>query len=102
MEVGFEFAKEEEAHLLSEFRQRVWDTTYRGIYPDEIIDNFDFDFHDERNLLWIKSDEFRVYFITADGEKAGYLILQEKRAFLCPVALSFAGIPRQRNRQKGF
>lgn len=81
MKVGFEFVKEEEAHLLSEFRQRVWDTTYRGIYPDEMIDNFDFDFYDERNLLWIKSDEFWVYFITADGEKAGYLILQEKEPF---------------------
>ncbi|MBQ2862332.1 MAG: hypothetical protein IJE83_06030, partial [Oscillospiraceae bacterium] len=81
MEVGFEFVKESEAHLLSEFRQKVWATTYRGIYPDEIIDNFDFDFHDKRNLLWIKSEDFLVYFISADGEKAGYLILQKKDPF---------------------
>lgn len=78
MNISFEFVKEQEAHLLSEFRRRVWATTYRGIYPDEIIDDFDFDFHDERNLLWIRSEEFWVYFIIADGEKAGYLILQEK------------------------
>ena len=50
MEVGFEFVKEEEAHLLSEFRQRVWDTTYRGIYPDEIIDNL--------NLIFMTKETF--------------------------------------------
>lgn len=66
-----------EAHELSQFRQKVWDTTYRGIYPDEIIDDFDYGFHDERNLFWINSEEFSVYFILADGEKAGYLIMQE-------------------------
>ena len=74
MEVSFVFAKPEEAHLLSEFRQKVWATTYRGIYPDKLIDEFDFDFHDSRNLQWINSEEYSVFFITADGEKAGYLI----------------------------
>ncbi len=78
MEVSFAFAKPEEAHLLSEFRQKVWATTYRGIYPDKLIDEFDFDFHDSRNLQWINSEEYSVFFITADGEKAGYLILQHK------------------------
>lgn len=79
MKVDFVPVKPEEAHKLSQFRQKVWATTYRGIYPDKIIDDFDYDFHDAKNLEWINSEEFWVYFILADGEKAGYLILQNKR-----------------------
>ena len=78
MEISFVPVKPEEAHLLSEFRKKVWETTYRGIYPDKIIDEFDFEFHDSRNLAWINSKDFLVYFITANGEKAGYLILRHK------------------------
>ena len=76
MKVLFENVKPEEARLLSEFRRKVWLSTYRGIYPDELLDNFDYDFHDSKNLRFINSEEYSVYFITVDGEKAGYLILQ--------------------------
>ena len=78
LEVSFVFVKPEEARLLSEFRRKVWLSTYRGIYPDELLDNFDYDFHDSKNLSMINSEEYSVYFITANGEKAGYLILQHK------------------------
>lgn len=78
MSTAFVPAKPEEAHLLSEFRQKVWATTYRDIYPDDLIDNFDFPTHDSRNLAWINSDEYLVFFITENDEKAGYLILQKK------------------------
>lgn len=78
MSTAFVPAKPEEAHLLSEFRQKVWATTYRGIYPDDLIDNFDFPAHDARNLDWINSGEYLVFFIIENGEKAGYLILQPK------------------------
>ena len=78
MEISFVPVKPEEAHLLSEFRRKVWAKTYRGIYPDKLIDEFDFGFHDSKNLFMINSEEYSVYFITADGKKAGYLILQHK------------------------
>ena len=78
LEVSFVFVKPEEARLLSEFRRKVWLSTYRGIYPDELLDNFDYDFHDSKNLSMINSEEFSVCFITANGEKAGYLIIQHK------------------------
>ncbi|MBR2638984.1 MAG: GNAT family N-acetyltransferase [Oscillospiraceae bacterium] len=78
METFLVSVKPEEAHLLSEFRRKVWETTYRGIYPDKLIDEFDFGFHDSKNLFMINSEEYSVYFITADGEKTGYLILQHK------------------------
>lgn len=76
MEIEFVFVKPEEARFLSEMRRKVWLTTYRGIYPDKLLDEFDYEFHNNKNLRMINSEEFSVYFITADGEKAGYLILQ--------------------------
>lgn len=75
-------AKPEEAKELSELRRKVWKTTYRGIYPDEIIDNFDYAFHNEKDFLRITSDEFEVFFICEGQEKIGYLILQKKRPLL--------------------
>jgi ribosomal protein S18 acetylase RimI-like enzyme len=35
-------AKEEDVHEMALVRQRVWNTTYRGIYDNEVIDNFDY------------------------------------------------------------
>ncbi len=82
MSVSFIKAKPEEAKELSELRRRVWETTYRGIYPDEIIDNFDYAMHNEKDLFRITSDEYAVFFITEENKKIGYLILQKKRPLL--------------------
>ena len=78
MKIKFVSAKPEEAHFLSEMRRKVWLTTYRGIYPDRMLDEFDYEFHDSKNLGMINSEEFSVYFIYAGNEIAGYLILQHK------------------------
>lgn len=79
MKVEFVFVKPEEAALLSEMRRKVWESTYRGIYPDKLIDEFDYEFHNSKNLFMINSEEFSVYFIFAENEIAGYLILQHKK-----------------------
>ena len=78
MKIEFVFAKPEDARFLSEMRRKVWLSTYRGIYPDKLLDEFDFEFHDKKNLSMIELDDFSVYFILSDGKTAGYLILQHK------------------------
>ncbi len=75
MAVQFVPARMADAEILSEMRRRVWETTYRGIYPDDMIDNFDYAFHNERNRLFIGSERFDVYFLVEGTEKIGYLIL---------------------------
>ena len=35
-----EAAKEDAAAIIA-LRHQIWGTTYRGIYPDDMIDNFD-------------------------------------------------------------
>lgn len=76
MEVDFISVKPEETRELSECRRKVWLTTYRGIYPDKMLDEFDYEFHDNKNLRMINSEEFSVCFIISGGEKAGYLIIR--------------------------
>ena len=40
-------ATEEDVPSIIGLRQRIWSTTYRGIYPDSMIDEFDWDRHRE-------------------------------------------------------
>lgn len=62
--------------VLARLRQKVWAETYRGIYPDEIIDAFDFPWHEARDLERIRSSDWSVFLITAHGQPVGYLILK--------------------------
>lgn len=78
MAITFTLATEQEARALSQLRRQVWETTYRGIYPDQMIDQFDYAFHDQRNRQMIQSRNLLVWFIREGAEKIGYLILQKK------------------------
>lgn len=59
----------------------MWAATYRGIYPDRIIDDFDFAWHTQRDLGRIKSEQYLVFLIVSAGQRAGYLILQKGEPF---------------------
>ncbi len=50
MNTEFVPAKASDAATISALRQRIWDTTYRGIYRDDVIDDFDYDRHQQRDL----------------------------------------------------
>lgn len=41
-DVRFVLASISDAETFGQLRKQCWQSTYRGIYPDEIIDNFDF------------------------------------------------------------
>lgn len=80
--IQFVIAKESEAGVVSRLRQRVWSTVYRGVFPDEMIDRFDYEWHQQRDLARIQSDEYLVYRITADDQNIGYLIIKKGRPLL--------------------
>lgn len=102
MKVEFVFVKPEEAALLSEMRRKVWESTYRGIYPDKLIDEFDYEFHNSKNLFMINSEEFSVYFIFAENEIAGYLILQHKKPLYVQSLYLFSEFQRKGIGRKTF
>lgn len=73
--IEFVTAAQPDAAVISHLRQKVWATTYRGIFPDEMIDNFDYPWHEGRDLARIRSEDYLVYRITASGENIGYFII---------------------------
>lgn len=73
MAVEFVLADEGVAKIISQLRHEIWRTTYRGIYSDERIDNYDYEEHRQRDLQRIQDTSCRVYLIVKDGEPIGYL-----------------------------
>ena len=72
MSVEFRRASPEDARLLAETRRRAWDTTYRGIYPDAMIDEYDLEAHTARDAARI-ADPANAVFLAMDGpECVGY------------------------------
>ena len=66
-------ASAQDAHLVTQTRRIVWDETYRGIYPDEMIDCYDYDQRYALDFALIASDDHR-YYLFMDGDIcAGYM-----------------------------
>ncbi len=71
--VSFELATEDDAKTIIELRRQIWATTYRGLYPDSMIDDFDYAWHLEKELQRIRHPQYRVYRIVKDDCNIGYL-----------------------------
>ena len=76
MNIDFVPAKTSDAAAVSALRQRIWDTTYRGIYPNAVIDDFNYDWHQQRDLIKISDPSFTVDLIKFGDEDIGYFIFQ--------------------------
>ena len=80
LNIDFVPAKASDAATISTLRQRIWDTTYRGVYPDAVIDDFDYDWHQQCDLKKISDPSFTVYLIKYREEDVGYFIFQDAGA----------------------
>ncbi|MBO4563175.1 MAG: GNAT family N-acetyltransferase [Clostridia bacterium] len=76
--VRFVAAEADDARLISCLRQRVWSETYRGIYPDSAIDDFDYKTHEARDIARIEDPAFRVYVIYDGAAPVGYLYFADR------------------------
>ncbi len=65
--IQYQRAAPNDAPLLAATRQKAWAATYRGIYPDEMIDNFDYPWHTAREAQNLKNPDIYTYLIM-DGE----------------------------------
>ncbi len=68
--IEFRKAAVSDAPLLAFTRQKAWAATYRGIYPDEMIDDFDFSWHIAREERNLRNPDILTYLIM-DGENCG-------------------------------
>lgn len=60
-------AKYDDCHNLSLLKREIWETTYRGIYPDEKIDNYDFLSNEEKFKNFI-DDKNRELYVVSDNK----------------------------------
>lgn len=71
--VSFPPVRPEEIPALVRLRLTTREETYRGVYPDEWIDGFDFTASEERFYRMAADENQNVRFILCGGQTAGYL-----------------------------
>ncbi len=75
LKIVFRKAVPEDAPTLAATRQKVWDATYRGIYPDEMIDCYDLSLFTERDAKRIANPENEVWLVMDGAACVGYLVV---------------------------
>lgn len=63
----------EDCRSLALLKRIVWETTYRGIYPDEKIDKYDVDLNENKFKNMIKEQSQRLFVILSDSKIIGYI-----------------------------
>jgi len=66
-------ATDENCRDLSILKRRVWETTYRGIYPNEKIDKYDIDLNENKFKDIIKQQSQKLFIVLYDSEIIGYM-----------------------------
>ena len=70
--IEFRKAEVSDALTIVQTRQKVWDTTYRGIYPDKEIDEFDYNWHLKAEQTRLSNPKFHCHMVMDDGVCVGY------------------------------
>ena len=60
-------ASPSDARVLAQTRRMVWEETYRGIYSDAMLDDYDVDFYTVRDQKRME-DPKQVYYLFMDGK----------------------------------
>lgn len=84
--------------IIAQLRQQCWAATYRGVYPDEMIDRFDYNWHAQRDLARITSKNYDVYLIRENATAIGYMTIQHSRP---PLLYSLYLLPKYQHRGIG-
>lgn len=66
-------ATENDCEELSYLKHQVWDETYRGIYPDEKIDKFDYEKNKNSFINIVNNHEIELYVVEYNGKLVGYM-----------------------------
>ena len=75
--IHFISAAENDAVTIINLRKQIWATTYRGIYPDSMINQFDYAWHMDKELGRICNPEYAVYLIKKGNFNIGYLTIRK-------------------------
>lgn len=73
MEYKIRKATKNDVEELSRLKQIMWMQTYRGIYSDDVIDNFDYKKHKNKFLKIIDNPDINFYVVEIDNKLIGYM-----------------------------
>lgn len=79
-DMEFRPAQVDDAGVIAQLRKIIWSTTYRGIYPDEMIDQYDLDWHAQKDAQRIEHPDYAVYLIKWEGLSIGYITLHHSQS----------------------
>lgn len=96
--IRFVPAQSADVSLIGHLRQRCWAATYRGIYPDEMIDRFDYAWHAERDRARVANPAFDVCIIREDDAPVGYMVIRHGEP---PLLYSLYLLPEHQRRGIG-
>ena len=71
--INIRLATYDDCKSLSLLKREIWETTYRGIYPDEKIDNYDYTKNEEKFKSFIDNENQFLYVVTYINEIVGYI-----------------------------
>lgn len=91
--------------MIAHTRQKCWDATYRGIYPDEAIDQFDYEWHTDREERLMLRPDFHSNLVLEGEACVGYYSWQEipegiYRDFRCRICSVYL-LPQYQSRGIG-
>ena len=66
--IRFQRAVPADTACLTATRKKVWASTYRGIYPDSMIDQYDWEFHMAKDRKKLEDPSLHT-FLVMDGDK---------------------------------
>jgi ribosomal protein S18 acetylase RimI-like enzyme len=72
-EIVIRDAKIEDINEMAIVRQKVWDSTYRGIYSDDSIDNFDYNYAKNSFIRKVENPNLMFKVATLDNKIVGYV-----------------------------
>lgn len=71
--MNIRIATNEDCRSLAILKRRIWETTYRGIYPDEKLDKYDIDLNENKFKDMIKQQSQKLIVVLNDSEIIGYM-----------------------------
>ena len=72
MQITIRKAGVQDAQIITSTRKLVWQQTYRGIYPDHKLDQYDFASHLERDTGLLSDPRHHYYLFLDDDRCVGY------------------------------
>lgn len=73
MEYNIRYAELTDCKTLSIVKRQIWETTYRGIYPDEKLDNYNYKENEEKFINILNNENVEIYVVEVDNKIVGYM-----------------------------